>query len=84
MGMTETVTGTIIEDQSPQSIVCQNVLDSLKQTGLKPLQHIQVIEEENQLILKGWVPSFHLKQVAQTLVMNTRGVRNVKNELEVF
>jgi osmotically-inducible protein OsmY len=39
---------------------------------------------EGVLTLRGWVPTYHQKQVAQTLVQSLAGVLEVKNRLEVM
>ena len=38
---------------------------------------------EGVLTLRGRVPSFYLKQIAQTLILNLNGVGAVNNRLEV-
>ncbi len=38
---------------------------------------------EGVLILRGCVPSYYLKQVAQTLVAEIEGVQDVVNQIEV-
>lgn len=40
-------------------------------------------EDDGALLIEGKVPSFFLKQTAQTLVQSVEGVRRVVNRLEV-
>jgi len=39
--------------------------------------------DQGQLFLRGQVPSFYLKQLAQEAVVGMEGVRQVVNEIEV-
>ena len=39
--------------------------------------------KEGQLFIRGQVPSFYLKQLAQEAVVGIEGVRQVVNEIEV-
>jgi osmotically-inducible protein OsmY len=47
------------------------------------LRGVQCEFDEGVLILRGRVPSFYLKQVAQTLVRGVPGVERVANQLQV-
>jgi carbon storage regulator CsrA len=47
------------------------------------LQRILCDFEKGRLFLRGQVPSFYLKQLAQTAVAGLDGVRQVVNEIEV-
>ncbi|MEZ6049465.1 MAG: BON domain-containing protein [Planctomycetaceae bacterium] len=84
MKLINTISCNTIEEPRCCSELCQAAIKSLKQTGLKSLRHIEVFEDNGQIILRGWAPTFHLKQVAQTLVMKTEGVHHLKNEIEVL
>lgn len=47
------------------------------------LRHIECHVEEGVLCLEGKVPSFYLKQAAQSLLQSLEGVDRVVNRLEV-
>lgn len=47
------------------------------------LRHIECHVEEGALYLEGKVPSFYLKQAAQSLLQSVEGVDRVVNRLEV-
>ncbi|MAT15463.1 MAG: hypothetical protein CMJ46_09350 [Planctomyces sp.] len=64
--------------------ICRNAMDNLNRSGLIPLQHVLVVEDGSRLKLKGWVPSYHMKQMAQALVMKTEGVESIQNDIEVW
>lgn len=47
------------------------------------MQRIWCAVEQNRLLLRGQVPSFYLKQLAQEVVAGLEGVEQVVNEIEV-
>ncbi|MEQ8849315.1 BON domain-containing protein [Botrimarina sp.] len=47
------------------------------------LRHVECRLEDDALCLTGKVPSFYLKQTAQSLVQSVDGVERVVNRLEV-
>lgn len=47
------------------------------------LRHVRCGFDQGRLQLDGKVPSFYLKQLAQTLVQNVRGVERIDNRLTV-
>ena len=47
------------------------------------LRHISCVLDDGVLTLQGRVPSYYLKQIAQTLVRPLEGVRVIHNELDV-
>ena len=44
---------------------------------------LQVFYHAGNLRLRGRLPSFHLKQILQTLVKDVHGVRQIQNDVEV-
>jgi osmotically-inducible protein OsmY len=48
------------------------------------LERITCEYEDGRLILRGCLPSYFLKQVAQTAVAHLEGVENVMNEIDVL
>jgi osmotically-inducible protein OsmY len=56
---------------------------ALARTGYAWLQRVAVAAEAGALVLRGEVPSFYLKQLAQATVLALPGVPGVRNELRV-
>ncbi|MCA9070282.1 MAG: BON domain-containing protein, partial [Planctomycetaceae bacterium] len=52
-------------------------------TGYTDLQQICGETKDHVMVLTGTVPSYYLKQVAQTVARNMEGVTHVENRLEV-
>ena len=61
----------------------ERVAMALRKTGYPIMDHISISIERNRAVLRGKVPSFYMKQVAQTTVMKINGVASVQNELVV-
>lgn len=55
----------------------------LAATGYAPLENVECEVQEDMLILSGTVPSYYLKQVAQTVAGNMEGITRIENRLEV-
>ncbi len=55
----------------------------LRRSGYNELHLVSCELHEGVLTLRGHVSSFHLKQVAQTLVRDLDGVGEINNRLEV-
>lgn len=47
------------------------------------LRHVECHVEDDTLCLEGKVPSFYLKQTAQSLLKSLEGIKRVDNRLEV-
>lgn len=47
------------------------------------LRHVECDFHQGQLLLNGKVPSFYLKQLAQTLLQDVQGVERIDNRLAV-
>lgn len=47
------------------------------------LRTIQIVSERGVVTLRGHVPSYHQKQLAQTMVQRVAGVRSIANGIEV-
>jgi osmotically-inducible protein OsmY len=64
--------------------LAERVERALRATGYGPLRGIEVTVHARLVILGGRVPSYYLKQVAQTTALAVRGARHVRNDLEVI
>ncbi|MCA9068225.1 MAG: BON domain-containing protein [Planctomycetaceae bacterium] len=56
----------------------------LAKTSYKELGAVTLVFHEGVLTMRGTVPSFHLKQVAQTVVQGIREVNQIENHIEVL
>jgi osmotically-inducible protein OsmY len=59
------------------------VEQALCASGYGPLRRITISVRERNVILEGHVPSYYLKQVAQSAVLSVSGIDRVLNDLEV-
>lgn len=48
------------------------------------LRHVACDLRDGVLILRGLVPSYHLKQIAQTVVTDLAGILRIENQIEVI
>ena len=74
---------TAVVEQSGDTPLAAAVLGALDKTGYGWLRRIAVVAEGGVAVLRGNVPSFYLKQMAQETVMAVPGVEGVRNELQV-
>jgi osmotically-inducible protein OsmY len=63
--------------------LAERVERALRASGYMPLRGIEVTVQARLVILAGRVPSYHLKQVAQTTALSVPGAQQVRNDLEV-
>ncbi len=71
-------------EQSPWPEVCLGtVTQALRRTGVFELQFLEPEISGHDVILRGSVGSYYLKQRAQAAVMELPGVNRVRNELTV-
>ena len=63
--------------------LAESVERALRETGHLPLRAIQVSTYGRHVILQGRVPTYYLKQIAQTAALSVSGVEAICNDLEV-
>jgi osmotically-inducible protein OsmY len=82
---TDAAQGTTLPPrQSKEDLrLAERVERALRATGYGPLRGIEVTVHARLVILGGRVPSYYLKQVAQTTALAVSGARQVRNELDV-
>jgi osmotically-inducible protein OsmY len=82
---TDAAQGTTLLPPRSQEDLClaEHVERALRATGYGPLRGIEVTVRARLVILGGQVPSYYLKQVAQTTALAVPGTRQVRNDLEV-
>jgi osmotically-inducible protein OsmY len=57
---------------------------ALRATGYPALRTIDASVEGRLVVLRGRVPSYHLKQMAQAIALAILGVRSICNDVEVI
>ena len=73
------LTGQSLQDQR----LADRVRQALHATGYKALCAAQVTVRDQVVILKGHVPSYYLKQIAQVVAMKVTGMRQMHNDVQV-
>lgn len=70
---------------SPEDLgLAEQTTRALRATGYGPLRHIEVSVSEQVIHLRGQVPSYHLKQMAQEIALAVPGPHHVRNALAVI
>jgi hypothetical protein len=57
---------------------------ALRTTGYSPLLNLHILVAEGIVVLRGAVPSYYMKQIAQEVVSGVRGITQVHNLLDVM
>jgi osmotically-inducible protein OsmY len=73
----------LLEQSQEDRCLAERVERALRATGYGPLRGIAVTVQARLVLLGGRVPSYYLKQVAQTAALAVAGARHVRNDLEV-
>ena len=63
--------------------LAERVERALRAAGYGPLRGIEVTAQARLVILCGRVPSYYLKQIAQTTALAVPGALQVRNDLDV-
>jgi hypothetical protein len=63
--------------------LASRIEQALQASGYPPLRNVHIWAGAGTAILRGAVPSYYMKQIAQAVVSVVRGVSDVHNELEV-
>jgi hypothetical protein len=63
--------------------LAERVERAVRATGYPPLRAIEVAAYEWLIILRGQVPSFYMKQMAQAAAVAVPRVRELRNDLNV-
>jgi osmotically-inducible protein OsmY len=74
----------VIRNDGTDDILPNEVERVLQSTGYQDLRGNEIFVHYGVVFLRGQVPSFHMKQVAQTAARSVSGVREVRNELNVL
>jgi osmotically-inducible protein OsmY len=71
-------------DSKPCRRIAETIVQELRATGQMPLWDVEVSVAEGSVTLRGNVPTYYLKQLAQAIVLATPGVAKVHNDLNVL
>ena len=63
--------------------MAERITRALRQTGYTALGEIKVAIHRRDVRLSGQIPTYYLKQIAQTTVLAIPGVQHIDNDLEV-
>jgi osmotically-inducible protein OsmY len=61
----------------------EHVAHALRETGYPALREVKIAVRRRMIRLNGRVPSYYLKQVAQTTALAVPGIQCIDNDLEV-
>jgi osmotically-inducible protein OsmY len=64
--------------------LAERVERALHGTGYRSLRDIEISVQARLVTLRGRVPSYYLKQLAQTIALAVPGTKQVRNSLEVL
>jgi osmotically-inducible protein OsmY len=89
MGQHDQLSGrSFAKNNSPRPALPQHVLEGaescLRSNSYLALKNVSCEYNEGVLTLRGCLPSYYLKQVAQTAVARVDGVQHIRNEIEVI
>jgi osmotically-inducible protein OsmY len=82
-GYQTTVTSTYPRPTLPQGIA-EGAESCLRCNSYLALKNVSCEYHEGVLTLRGCLPSYYLKQMAQTAVARVAGVQRIVNEIEVI
>jgi osmotically-inducible protein OsmY len=63
--------------------LAERVERALHATGFAPLRAVEVSVTGEFVILRGRVPSYYMKQLAQAVAMEVEGIRELRNDVQV-
>ena len=70
------------EGQSDECLQ-ERIRNALRSSSRVPIPNVQACVDQGTVILHGRVPSYYLKQLAQTTVMALDEVESLRNEVKV-
>jgi osmotically-inducible protein OsmY len=71
------------ESDSPQQTLTNRVQQTISRSQHQTFRELAVGEENGAIILTGQLPSYYLKQMAQTIACSVDGVCRLENRVEV-
>lgn len=64
--------------------IVDRVWQALHTSGYMQFSRLQVYFEHGRITLQGRLPTYYLKQVAQTAILSVDGVRDIDNDVKVI
>jgi len=83
MSSVTTRTATPPKVESKDTELVRNIEWALAASGYMQLRAVEVKVHEALVTLKGRVPTYYLKQMAQSVAMQHEGVEMLQNDIEV-
>lgn len=80
---TDAAQAPILSQRQEDLCLIERVRCALRATGHTPLRGVAVTAHTGFVILGGRVPSYYLKQIAQTIALAVPGARSICNDLDV-
>jgi hypothetical protein len=78
-----TTTAALITEEASPSVVEERATRLLRHAAYAPLTALRCDFHDGVLTVRGRVPSFHLKQIAQVLLRDVEGVGVIDNRVDV-
>ena len=73
----------MIDERSAEQRILIEIAEAMERTNHRPLRQIDLHYDAGRVILMGLVPTYFLKQLAQTAAMSVSGVDRIENQLRV-
>ena len=70
-------------EDAPACAIVEDVENRLRKNAYLVLRNISCEFHEGVLILRGCLPTYYLKQIAQSVVSGVAGVERIDNQIEV-
>jgi osmotically-inducible protein OsmY len=73
----------MMDERNPSRRILIEIAEALRRTTYLPLRQIDLRYEAETIVMQGSVPTYFLKQLAQSTAMTVRGVHQIDNQLRV-
>ncbi|REJ87713.1 MAG: BON domain-containing protein [Planctomycetota bacterium] len=80
--MSEQLTGQV-QDKDPGATVDSAVREALRRSSYRDLHNLEVVRTDGRVCVAGRVPTYYLKQKAQTIAMSVMSNQELQNEVVV-
>ena len=84
----ESINGEVPRDRGDPAMTDERIVDQVHQalhaSGYGQLRKLQVHCDHGRVTLQGRLPTYYLKQVAQSLVDTVPGVHDIDNDVSVY
>lgn len=72
-----------MDEQYADQRILIEIVKAMQRTAYLPLQQIDLRFEAGTVLMRGLVPTYFLKQLAQVTALSVRGVEHIDNQLRV-